>query len=69
MYRGQTSVSQYTAAFTHNPSYTIELKTGITIHIPGRGSAEVILAINGSKLPIFQSDFTEKDVIKQTKSL
>ena len=63
MYRGQTSVSQNTAAFTHNP-YIIELKNGITIHTPGRGSAEVILAINESKLPIFQSDFTEKDTIK-----
>lgn len=33
MYRGQTSVSQNTAAFTRNPSYFIELKTGITIDI------------------------------------
>lgn len=47
MHRGQTSVLQYTAAFTHKPSYSIELKTGIKIHTPGRGSAEVIFGNKG----------------------
>lgn len=61
-------MSQYTGAFTHNPSYVVVLKITITIHIPGRGSTEVILAISESKLPIFQPDFIEKETIKQTKS-
>lgn len=37
------------------------------MHIPDRGNAAVILAINESKLPILQADFTETDTIKQTK--
>lgn len=68
--RVQTSVSQYTALFFTNfltPSYIIEFQPGIAMHIPDRGNAAVILAINESKLPILQADFTETDTIKQTK--
>lgn len=50
MYRQQTSVSRYTAALTHKPSYGIELKTGIKIHTPGRRTAEVIFGNKGVKV-------------------
>lgn len=62
-------MSQYAAAFTHKPSYIIELKINITIHTPCRVSTEVILAIKESKLPIVQTDFAEKDTTNQIKSL
>lgn len=50
-------------------SYFIEFQPGIAMHIPDRVNAALILAINESKLPVFQADFTERDTIKQTKGL
>lgn len=48
-------------------SYFIEFQPGTAMQIPDRANAALILAINESKLPVFQAVFTETDTIKQAK--
>lgn len=45
-------------------SYIIGFQAVVAMHIADRRNAALILAINESKLPIFQADFTETDTIK-----